>query len=260
MMQLIDRYFLKKPGLRRFVTQLLEGDRDCLIDLFGGSMVVHSVKEHGYLRSSRIANSSALLRDELPVMFNLAALFAAGDTFCDIGANIGVYSITYQRFSRLLSDFRIYAFEANPDTFERLEKNLANQSAKCVNAAISDHDGVLDFVAGAVSHVFTTLDNSSVYSFAENPVSVPCYRLDGFDIAGDSLVLKIDVEGQEMEVLNGASGLFEAGRVKAVYVDGYKDVSVETFLSRHGFRLHDGVSLAGEMNGSRRTLAIRIGH
>ena len=95
MIYLIDRYFLKKPWLRRFVTRLLEGDHDCQVNLFGASMIVHSVKEHGYLRPSRIANRSALLRDELPVMLNLAALIAAGDTFLDIGANVGVFTNTF---------------------------------------------------------------------------------------------------------------------------------------------------------------------
>jgi len=256
MMYLIDRYFLKKPGLRRFITRLLEGDRDCVINLFGGSMVVHSVKEHGYLRSSRIANSSALLRDELPVMFNLAAVLGEGDTFLDIGANIGVFSITFSRFQELFSNFKIYAFEANPDTFKRLERNSVNKSIECVHAAISDHDGVLDFTPGAVSHVFTTLDNASVYSLSSKVVSVPCRRLDSFDIVGDSLVLKIDVEGQEMNVLKGASSLFEAGRVKAVFVDGYKDAAVEDFLRYYGFKFLDGVSLVSNVGGSLRILAM----
>ena len=220
MIYLIDRYFLKKPWLRRFVTRLLEGDHDCQVNLFGASMIVHSVKEHGYLRSSRIANRSALLRDELPVMLNLAALIAAGDTFLDIGANVGVFTNTFSRFTSLLSGFRIYAFEANPDTFRRLRQNVENQAVYCAYAALSDHSGFLDFVPGAVSHVFTTLDNASVYSLSTQAVSVPCCRMDSLDLIGDSLILKIDVEGQELNVLNGATGLFAAGRVKAVFVDG----------------------------------------
>ena len=89
---------------------------------------------------------------------------------------------------------------------------------------------------------------------------MPCCRLDSLDLTGDSLILKIDVEGQELNVLNGATGLFAAGRVKAVFVDGYNDESVETFLRHYGFKLLDGVSLRYELGGSRRALAVRNHH
>src|SRR5471030_805348 len=101
-MSFLDRYFIKQPRLRLFVTRLLEGDRDLDVSLLGAKLRVNSVKEHGYLRSSRIAASSALLRDELPVILNLAALLADGDTFIDIGANAGIYSLTLARMRAIL--------------------------------------------------------------------------------------------------------------------------------------------------------------
>jgi hypothetical protein len=56
--------------------------------------------------------------------------------------------------------------------------------------------------------------------------------------------MKIDVENHERQVLEGATGLFDAGRVKAVYLDGYADPGVPHFLVERGFALYDGLSLA----------------
>ena len=256
-MSLLDRYFIKQPKLRRFVTRLLEGDRTEDVVLLGAAVRVHSVKEHGYLRASRMMQSSALLRDELPILIHLAALFSEGDTFVDIGANVGVYSLTLARLGRILPRTHFYAFEANPDTFSRLTAHTEALGIRAFNVALSDHTGSLEFVPGAVSHVFTTVDNMSSYSIDGARVTVPCRRLDEMEIAGDSLVLKIDVEGQEKEVLEGAAGLFRAQRVKAVYVDGYKDKGVESFLTGHGFTLLDGKTLAPSAGGLFSLLAIQ---
>jgi len=256
-MSLLDRYFIKQPKLRRFITRLLEGDRTQDVSLLGASLRVHSVKEHGYLRASRMVQNSALLRDELPILIHLAALFSDGDTFVDIGANVGVYSLTLARLRRIFRRSHFYAFEANPDTFSRLTAHTEALGIQAFNVALSDHTGSLEFVPGAVSHVFTTVDNISSYSIAEARVTVPCRRLDEMEIAGNSLVLKIDVEGQEKEVLEGAVALFLSRRVKAVYVDGYKDKGVESFLTGHGFTLLDGKTLAPAAEGLFSLLAIR---
>jgi FkbM family methyltransferase len=256
-MYFVDRFFLKKPRVRSFVTRIIEGDREHDVQLFGESIRVHLIREHGYLRSARLANSSALLRDELPILINLAALMAPGDTFVDIGANVGIYSLTLARLGNVLPETHFYAFEANPDTFARLETKAQVLGVNCSNIAISDCNGVLEFVPGAVSHVFTTLDNQSEYSFSTTAISVQCARLDQVDILGNSIIIKIDVEGQEKEVLAGASGLFRQDRVKAVYLDGYKDLCINQMLLDYGFVLRDGVSLKPASGGTFRLLATR---
>jgi hypothetical protein len=101
----------------------------------------------------------------------------------------------------------------------------------------------LEFIPGAVSHVFTTVTNRSEYSLNAKTVKVPARRLDSFDLVGTRLVLKIDVEGQELNVLRGAEGLFAANRILAVYIDGYQDPTLPEFLASRGFKFHDGRTL-----------------
>ena len=46
-------------------------------------------------------------------------------------------------------------------------------------------------------------------------------------------MIKVDVEGQEWAVLQGAEGLLIDGRVKAIYFDGYNDkILVEGVVTR----------------------------
>jgi FkbM family methyltransferase len=240
---LIDRWYIKNPRLRRSVTTMLEGEREVAIELLGRSLTVHSVKEHGYLRASRLATRSSVFRDEAAVLLSLAALLPTCDAFVDIGANVGLFSTTLAGLKPLCPHVRFYAFEANPDTFARLKQNAVPLGVEAHNMALSDHAGTLSFVSGAVSHVFTTTEHRSAYNL-DGAIELPCQRLDALPIAGDRVLLKIDVEGQELDVLKGATALFDAGRVRAVYLDGYEDPAVASFLSDRGFLFHDGRTLA----------------
>ena len=70
-------------------------------------------------------------------------------------------------------------------------------------------------------------------------------------------MLKIDVEGQELDVLRGAERLFSSGRVRAVYIDGCAaGRAVEEFLTRRGFSLFDGRTLEPTTGGVFSLLAL----
>ena len=248
MRKLLDRYFNRNPRLRRFVTKLLEGDHDLTVQLFTAEVRVNSVKEHGYLRASRLTRMSSLLRDEVPVLQTLAYFMGGADSFVDIGANVGVYCALLAKFRRL-HPMPFYAFEANPDTYRRLVETVARIGVETFDCAVSDHEGTLYFVPGAVSHVFTTVDKNSRYSLPVQPVRVPCRRLDSFPIRGGRMIVKIDVEGQEFQVLEGMTAFFDQTRVFVCYIDGFEDPAVPLFLRDRGFSLFDGRSLEERPKG-----------
>ena len=210
----IDKYFLKKPRVRKFITRLIEGDKDLNASLFNLEIYLNSVKEHGYLRSSRLINASAFLRDEVPVLLNLANLAGKQDTFVDVGANVGSYSVFFSQFKMLKKNIQIYAYEANPDTFKRLKINAIKHKFVCKNIAISNKNSILKFTEGAVSHVFTTIENKSTYNLRQKMVKVKSSILSDQQIKGNSIILKIDVEGQEFDVLQGARNLFIQNRIR----------------------------------------------
>ncbi|MCA1964504.1 MAG: FkbM family methyltransferase, partial [Prosthecobacter sp.] len=196
-----------------------------------------------YLRASRMAGRSSVFGDEVAVMLSIASLLPGIDCFVDAGANVGLYSCSIARFQTLFPDLRVEAFEADPDTFERLRRNLAGPKTKAHHVALGSEAGRLRFVRGAVSHVTTTIEQSNAYSLGET-FEVECRRLDAFDVRGERLLLKIDVEGQELDVLLGAEEWFDQKRCVAVYLDGFEHPEeVCKFLTRYGFEFFDGRTL-----------------
>ncbi len=257
MLNLIDRYFIKKPRIRRFVTKLLAGDSDKTVTLIGRDYVLNSLREHGYYRASRLARHCSLFRDELPVLINLAGVIRDGDTFLDIGANIGLFAAQIANMRALYPSLNVYAFEPNPSTVALLRANLEPLGAKVFPVALSDRNGTLEFVEGAVSNVFSTIENASSYSIQSQRRTCECRRLEDLPIEGNSLVIKVDVEGHEWEVLQGSLSLFQAKRIRAIYLDGFKDGKIPRFLEGHGFRLFDGRTLAPATNQTGNLLAMR---
>jgi FkbM family methyltransferase len=254
------RCYIKRPRLRRVITKFLFGDHDVQVELFGEHLHINTLRENGYLRAARKVGNSSLLRDEIATMLTLSNLLQPGDTFVDCGANIGIYSCVLVR--RVLKNegappVRFYAYEPHPDTFKRLAKNAAASGVTARNFALSDCNKILEFVDGAVSHVFTRVECRNAYNLQTMRVQVPAVRLDEQVIEGDSIVLKIDVEGQEWSVIHGAEGLFTAGRIKAVYCDGYRDkVPIETFLRDYGFSLLDLTMMETVTTHTSKLLAI----
>jgi hypothetical protein len=74
MIRLIDRYFLKQPLVRRFLTKLLVGDREEKVTLLAQNYLLHTVREHGLFRASKLAETCSLFRDEIPVLIHLAGI------------------------------------------------------------------------------------------------------------------------------------------------------------------------------------------
>jgi FkbM family methyltransferase len=251
------RFLLKRPRLRRWITGWLLPDEDVTVSLFGAELCINKQKEPGCWNASQLGEGAVIFRDEAATLLNLAMVLQPGDTFVDVGANVGLYSKTLSRFHRLFPDSAFYAFEANPDTSLRLRRTLEGTGVFLHESALSDRSGTLPFCRGATSGVFGPLANSGEFQIASDTVELQVSRLDEFAVEGSSLVIKIDVEGHEIEVLRGAVRFFQENRVKAVYLDGYSSDEVPAFLHSHGMKILNGVTLEPVAVPERRILAIR---
>jgi FkbM family methyltransferase len=172
-------------------------------------------------------------------------------TFFDIGANIG------QTTGLALSSFReaqVFAFEPDPVTFSKLIQCLGKHPRLAAyNVAISNTSGSVPFFQYS-SSTLNSLISDAQYPMRRGvtpqEITVDCTTLDGFcGSHGIQLidVLKIDTEGCDLLVLQGAQQLLSAGRVRFVYLE-FNDMSPRTgstggaltpiseFLARFGFR------------------------
>nr|DAU83266.1 MAG TPA: methyltransferase, FkbM family [Caudoviricetes sp.] len=108
----------------------------------------------------------------------------------DVGAHVGYWS------RRLVKDFDyVYAFEAEAEHAECLRANVVDNNIQIHEVAISSEPGVVKFSK--------TVHNSGMSHVSDSGVEVECEPLDRWKIRDVDLI-KIDVEGHELAVLQGA--------------------------------------------------------
>lgn len=141
-----------------------------------------------------------------------------GDTYIDIGANYGYMSINADRL--VGNSGLVISIEPEPRVRDLLRFNTRLNKSKLtiVDKAISDSVGEASFnVATEIG--LSRLDNSKQNTFGmdlNNKVTVQKTTLDRIisDFVHDRNVkfVKIDVEGHELNILNGASNLISKNR------------------------------------------------
>ncbi|NJL77576.1 MAG: FkbM family methyltransferase, partial [Saprospiraceae bacterium] len=135
----------------------------------------------------------------------------SGDTFLDVGAHFGYYSLLA---SQLVGETgKVVAFEAAPKTFALLEKNVKPYSnILALPKAVSDKVASIEIYEFPVLYSeYNTLDTKPFEGmewFKENlpqPTTVPAISLDFYcqQATIHPTVIKIDVEGAEGSVLKG---------------------------------------------------------
>jgi len=134
-----------------------------------------------------------------------------GETFWDVGANVGFYAIVAAK--SLGPEGQVVAVEADPDTAKILANNFEINhltNAHVVSAALTDTIGTVRF-----GRAPATGWSGIYYENAEEWVSVEA-------LTGDALMkslsldqvhaIKIDVEGSEAHVLKGMAGILMQNR------------------------------------------------
>ncbi|WP_259130344.1 FkbM family methyltransferase [Salinibacter ruber] len=164
----------------------------------------------------------------------------------DVGANLGVVSLILgQRFP----DRSIHAFEPNPSTVHALRKNLEYNAVDNVfvqDAAVGEESGTVTFDADPENRATARRASQE----AEHARTTPCVTLDEYvedNGIEEVALLKVDVEGYEKEVFEGAEGLLCNQRIKMVYFEvcpalahraGTKPEEPAFMLEEWGYRLH----------------------
>jgi len=150
----------------------------------------------------------------------LKRLIQPGDVFYDVGANLGMHS----RFATRFGAGQVFAFEPMTENIELLRKNvaLAGENAakiQILQMAASDADGeevlqVDDVMSGTARLDKVEAGQASLgrklYGFPPLTEKVRVARIDTLIASGQlppARVIKIDVEGAENLVLDGAPNL-----------------------------------------------------
>lgn len=165
-----------------------------------------------------------------------------GDVFCDIGANVGAYSLI-----AAARGAQVVAIEPSPTTFAALCRNIVlngfEERVTPIHAALGPRTEVVRFAFKSLDP--GAADHDGLTGGAE-AFPLLCYRLDElverFALPAPAHI-KIDVDGAEAAVISGMTGLLAAEGVKSVLVEIDENEpasrNVAARLGEFGFRARE---------------------
>ena len=141
----------------------------------------------------------------------------------DVGGNLGAFSLLFAEFYKK----SVYSFEPNPSTYSSLVKNISlngkRQSIEAICMALSDKVGELSFYSNPKSRATARLNLNPSSNPSDNEVkTVKCTTLDQYleDKKLDKIAfLKVDVEGYEELVFQGAINSLKQHKVDVIYYE-----------------------------------------
>jgi FkbM family methyltransferase len=187
------------PGARRLVHWWVKG-RDVRISTGIGT---------GLRLNAASSNPAyALGTNELPVQQVLSDYLSPGTVFYDIGANIGFFSVAAARL--VGEEGQVYAFEPLPENAAVIRRNIkinGFENIQVIEAAVADRSGAAEFLVAHYSGG-SALASASVPPDLKEIITVEIVALDDLIARGQIRLpnlVKIDVEGAELQVIKGMS-------------------------------------------------------
>jgi FkbM family methyltransferase len=176
---------------------------------------------------------------------------APGQTFFDIGANIGVY--TLQAARRVGPEGRVFAFEPHSANFTRLLENIyingLQQTVVPCNFALNNEVAILPFNYSSLATGTSDSQLSSLRSFGGETYTPQLSEMKSAWTV-DALIsranfpaphhVKIDVDGNEERILQGMETVLRSDRRPAsiqIEISPSTREAIEGFMDRCGYAL-----------------------
>ncbi len=175
-------------------------------------------------------------------------LLDSGETAIDVGANIGY--MTGLIAARTGASGKVYSFEPNPEVYSELINNINEWHSalgwnhiQAEQLALSNHTGNgLLYVsenreAGKLAEE-SVVNGTNLSSTSKEAHNVALRRLD--EVIDDDIgILKLDVEGHELAVLQGATKLIIHRRIRDIVFEEHQGYPspVSNFLETHGYKI-----------------------
>lgn len=156
------------------------------------------------------------------IVATIRARVPKGGVFVDVGANVGLYAVIAATSAG--AEGRVHAVEPVPQLAQRIREHARLNGT----SQLTVHEQALGAAAGRMS-LFLSAEGgdgwASLYPWrwtSSASIDVIVETLDAF-AARQGLatidLLKVDVEGAEFDVLQGAKGLLESGRIRALLIE-----------------------------------------
>jgi FkbM family methyltransferase len=160
-----------------------------------------------------------------------------GTTAIDIGASFGMYSTELARYAD-----KVVAFEANPDV-AAVTRRVVPRNVDVINVALSSRAGSASLRMMRNSKGTGVTEAGTIaHDLLDDPFVIPVEtrRLDDFTIGRCSFI-KIDVEGHEEDVLQGAETLIARDRpvLLVEIIEAFNPGGVAKLASRYATQSYD---------------------
>jgi FkbM family methyltransferase len=169
---------------------------------------------------------------EREIIRHLLARVRPNDVFYDIGAQFGAYSCLV---SDLLETGTVVAFDPDTRRVARIETNfqLNGVEGRVLPYALSDHSGSQNFKlsTGELTDERGTEVETTMVDRLVDSGTIP-----------EPTVIKVDVEGAELNVFRGMSATLEQSPPRLVYCEMHKQVetnNVRNLLCSHGYTVSE---------------------
>jgi len=184
----------------------------------------------------------------------LSALLQPGGVAVDVGANVGWHTLLMAK--KVGPTGKVLAIEANPSVGQRLAENVVINcltQVEIIPCALADKPGILQFFGPANGDAESgngfVMPSENVPSSVKDVITVKARTLDSVVVDADVKhvnVIKIDIEGYEWPVLQGATATIKKFRPHIIfeYVTEYAPrgggmpADFIHFFERHGYRLY----------------------
>jgi FkbM family methyltransferase len=182
---------------------------------------------------------------DLPVCETLWRLADPGELALDVGANIG--QMTSVLATAVADAGRVISFEPHPEIFSLLAENTMRWNAARRTGRIEPRPVAVGAVAGtarlAMSADFDmNIGTASIVGAgdeAARSIEVEIQRLDDEFPDADIGVMKVDVEGHELDVFQGADRLLRSHRIRDIVFEefGEPPTPVTRLLGSYGYAI-----------------------
>jgi FkbM family methyltransferase len=161
-------------------------------------------------------------------------LLKPGMNVIDVGANAGFYTLAFSALAK-----HVWAVEPFASNIASLSQHIrinGRDNVTVIQAAVADRQGMVHFQSGGSNSVGKlTKDITSLL--------VPTVTLDGLIDSGVPVpdLVKIDIEGAELDALRGAERLLSMRRTTwLIALDSPEDQEAcRALLKQHGYTLRD---------------------
>ncbi len=183
---------------------------------------------------------------ELAVTRLLTLALQPGDTFADVGAHRGYYTLLAAK--RVGPQGRVFAFEPASFIFRGLHENIQlNQFSQILIRPLA----VCNEVGARTLYAVFDEKNSGLSSLKAPPpetLHVQAQRVESTTLdyffsqqpgAPIPDLIKVDVEGAEREVFDGARGMLSAAKAPDIIFETQHDSSLKDLLKEYGYHIFD---------------------